>query len=107
MSDSKKRTLDAFFKPPPKKPRASETRVESEEGERHDVRDSTCPFSSIADQKKEREFTRHTTYPFPIPYFPVSIATELSSLPSTIGKEIKDQADLDLLYFEPYIPRYL
>lgn len=56
---------------------------------------------------KERKFTRHLTYPFPIPFFPLSISSELSSFPSTIGKEINNQADLDLLYFEPYIPKYL
>ena len=28
-------------------------------------------------------------------------------MPSTIGREIKDQAHLDLLYFEPFIPKYL
>jgi alkylated DNA repair dioxygenase AlkB len=38
---------------------------------------------------------------------PNSIASELASLPSTIGKAINDQADLDLLYFQPYIPKYL
>jgi alkylated DNA repair dioxygenase AlkB len=31
----------------------------------------------------------------------------LASLPSTVGKAINDQSDLDLLYFEPYIPKYL
>lgn len=28
-------------------------------------------------------------------------------MPSTIGKVINDQADLDLLYFQPYIPKHL
>lgn len=31
----------------------------------------------------------------------------MSSLPATIGRVINDQPDLDLLYFEPYVPNYL
>ncbi|KAM3084340.1 hypothetical protein ACMFMG_001552 [Clarireedia jacksonii] len=89
MSTSK-RTLDAFFKPPAKKARISDSGIKGE-----------------AVEELEREFTRHPQYPFPIPCFPQSIFSELSSLPSAIGKEINDQADLDLLYFKPYIPRYL
>ncbi|TGO16071.1 hypothetical protein BTUL_0032g00330 [Botrytis tulipae] len=86
-----KRTIDSFFKPPAKKPRVSEL-VTTEEAK---------------GEALEREFTRHSAYPFPIPCLPSSISSELSSFPSTIGKEINDQADLDLLYFEPYIPKYL
>lgn len=49
----------------------------------------------------------HPTYPFPIPGFPLHIEKELSSLPATIGRGINDQLDLDLLYFQPYVPGYL
>jgi hypothetical protein len=35
------------------------------------------------------------------------LGKELSSLPAREGKAIADQPDLDLLYFEPYIPSYL
>lgn len=31
----------------------------------------------------------------------------MSSLPAREGKTINDQPDLDLLYFEPYIPGYI
>ncbi|KAF7959914.1 hypothetical protein EAE96_001517 [Botrytis aclada] len=88
-----KRTIDSFFKPPAKKPRVSES--------------ATTEESKSTGEVLEREFTRHPTYPFPIPCLPSPISLELSSFPSTIGKEINDQADLDLLYFEPYIPKYL
>ncbi|KAF7927830.1 hypothetical protein BELL_0582g00040 [Botrytis elliptica] len=88
-----KRTIDSFFKPPAKKPRVSEL--------------ATTEEAKATGEALEREFTRHSTYPFPIPSLPSSISSELSSFPSTIGKEINDQADLDLLYFEPYIPKYL
>lgn len=37
----------------------------------------------------------------------MSLSREVSSLPARPGKAINDQADLDLLYFEPYIPDYL
>jgi alkylated DNA repair dioxygenase AlkB len=52
-------------------------------------------------------FSTHETYPFPIPHLPTSISSSLSSLPSTIGKNINNQPDLDLIYFQPYIPKYL
>jgi hypothetical protein len=32
---------------------------------------------------------------------------ELASLPARPGRVINDQPDLDLLYFEPYIPSYI
>jgi alkylated DNA repair dioxygenase AlkB len=50
-------------------------------------------------------YSVHQTYPFPIRKLSISITTELSSLPSSIGRAINDQLDLDLLYFEPYIPK--
>ncbi|TVY73514.1 DNA oxidative demethylase ALKBH2 [Lachnellula suecica] len=94
MSEStKKRTLDAFFKPPPKKTRVS---AETESGKVDD-----------APEIELTEYSRHKTYPFPVPHSPKSIEAELKSFPSTIGRAINDQADLDLLYFEPYIPKYL
>lgn len=31
----------------------------------------------------------------------------MSSLPARPGKLINDQPDLDLMYFEPYVPRYM
>jgi hypothetical protein len=31
----------------------------------------------------------------------------MTSLPARPGKAINDQPDLDLLYFEPYIPTYM
>jgi alkylated DNA repair dioxygenase AlkB len=76
---SKKRTLDNFFapKPQPKKPRL----------------ESSDPPSN------------HATYPFPVPQFPPDIIDALGFAPETEGKPINDQPDLDLLYFQPYIPK--
>ncbi|TAQ86291.1 hypothetical protein B7494_g5390 [Chlorociboria aeruginascens] len=89
--NSKKRTLDEFFNPPVKKPRVSDTEEES----------------LIKPSEEQVEFTHHANYPFPIACFPDSLSKELTSLPSTTGKPINDQADLDLVYFEPFIPKYL
>ncbi|KAH9243294.1 hypothetical protein K456DRAFT_1819859 [Colletotrichum gloeosporioides 23] len=80
---SKKRTLDAFFAPSAKKTRKEDETVEA-------VGKST-----------------HPNYPCPIVELAPSISKELSSLPARPGKGINDQPDLDLLYFEPYVPSYL
>ncbi|KAJ0385672.1 hypothetical protein COL922a_005914 [Colletotrichum nupharicola] len=80
---SKKRTSDAFFAPSAKKTRKEDETVEA-------VGKST-----------------HPNYPCPIVELAPSISKELSSLPARPGKEINDQPDLDLLYFEPYVPSYL
>ncbi|KAH6717846.1 DNA repair family protein-like protein [Leptodontidium sp. MPI-SDFR-AT-0119] len=91
---SKKRTLDAFFKPPPQKVKVSDAEGSSTATQEFKVEE---PF----------EYSNHQSYPFPIPHFKASITTNLASLPSTVGKAISDQPDLDLLYFQPYIPKYL
>lgn len=49
----------------------------------------------------------HPTYPFPIPGLPAHIEKDLSSLPAVPGRVQNDQLDLNLLYFEPYVPSYL
>lgn len=51
------------------------------------------------------DFSRHSTYPFPVPYLPSFISNHLPELPAVEGREIHDQADLDLVYFQPYIPQ--
>ncbi|KAM6531121.1 hypothetical protein FSOLCH5_000607 [Fusarium solani] len=82
---SKKRTLDAFFSPVVKKPR-NETNVNSEQ------------------TVEEATYSKHRHYPHPIKNLPTSISNELVTLPARPGREINDQPDLDLLYFEPFIP---
>ncbi|TPX16640.1 uncharacterized protein E0L32_003581 [Thyridium curvatum] len=78
---SKKRTLDAFF--------------------------TTTPKKQKTDQKQTTGYSTHQTYPFPISELPPAIGKELSSLPARPGRQINDQLDLDLLYFEPYVPGYI
>jgi alkylated DNA repair dioxygenase AlkB len=95
MTMSKKRTLDSFFLPSsPKRPRLSTEAQEPPEGVTTNTNDSTdLPTSN------------HHTYPYPIPHFPTHITNALSEVPATEGKEINNQPDLDLLYFQPYIPK--
>ncbi|RDL38467.1 Clavaminate synthase-like protein [Venustampulla echinocandica] len=90
-----KRTLDAFFKPPVKRQRISAT----EHGGRNPE------LATASDQ--DLQFSRHPMYPFPIKCFPQHIETAMASFPSATPRVINDQPDLDLLYFEPYIPRNL
>ncbi|KJZ76574.1 hypothetical protein HIM_03910 [Hirsutella minnesotensis 3608] len=83
---SKKRTLDAFFASSPKRPKAQNCEAKD------DV---------------PTDFSTHPQYPFPIAQLPPSMANEVASLPARPGRVIDDQPDLDLLYFEPYIPGYM
>lgn len=78
---SKKRTLDNFFTPKAQ-PSNKKPRLES----------SKPP-------------SNHSTYPFPIPQFPPDIVDGLGFVPATEGKAIDDQLELDLLYFQPCIPK--
>ncbi|KAF2436397.1 hypothetical protein EJ08DRAFT_578190 [Tothia fuscella] len=73
-----KRSLDAFFTPTQKKLRLEE---------------SSKPKSN------------HPTYPYPIPELPPTLVESLGFVPAVDGKPINDQPDLDLLYYQPYIPK--
>lgn len=88
-STIKKRGLDSFFSPVSQK----KTRV----GGNDDQVNFVAPQHS--------ETSRHSTYPFPIPYLPLDVHVHILELPAIKGREIHDQPDLDLLYFQPYIPR--
>ncbi|GJN72967.1 hypothetical protein PLIIFM63780_007033 [Purpureocillium lilacinum] len=86
---SNKRTIEAFFGSAPK-------------------RTKTQPDSiDIDTDTSNADTSKHAQYPHPIVNLPPSICKEISSLPAREAKVINDQPDLDLLYFEPYIPEYL
>ncbi|KAH0498348.1 hypothetical protein TgHK011_005604 [Trichoderma gracile] len=88
---SQKRTIDAFFGPPPKRSRSDVTKR-----------------TSIPEEQDEITLkTHHPTYPFPVAELPASISKELSSLPARPPRAVNNEPDLDLLYFEPYVPDYL
>ncbi|KAI1739363.1 DNA repair family protein [Xylaria scruposa] len=92
---SKKRTIDAYFGiPKAKKPRASDLVTLKDESIEHSI--ATNP---------NQGYTRHASYPFPIPHLPAILETEISGPPARAARVIADQPDLDLLYFEPYVAR--
>lgn len=73
----KRGALDTFFKPTaPKKPK----------------------YEASANS------TSHTAYPFSIPNLPEAFVEQLGFAPSEEGKVMNDQLDLDLIYYQPYIP---
>ncbi|OAA79599.1 DNA repair family protein [Akanthomyces lecanii RCEF 1005] len=91
-----KRTLDAFFAPSAKRPREAEAepvcRSPIHRGRRLPVQVST---------------SKHSAYPFDIADFPATLAKELSppNIPDKPGQSIDDKQDLDLLYFDPFVPK--
>lgn len=84
-----KRTLDGFFLPQNKRPR-------SDAGE--------PPIARSSSQSSELLST-HPTYPWPIPHLPSDVTSELEYLVTAQGKPINNQPHLDLLYFQPFIPK--
>jgi alkylated DNA repair dioxygenase AlkB len=47
----------------------------------------------------------HPTYPFAIPHLPPEMSELLNFAPATEGRPINDKPDLDLIYYQPYIPK--
>ncbi|CAO2656581.1 Nn.00g053840.m01.CDS01 [Neocucurbitaria sp. VM-36] len=46
----------------------------------------------------------HASYPFAIPHLPAPFLEQLGFAPSEEGQLMNDQLDLDLVYYQPYIP---
>ncbi|EXJ88407.1 hypothetical protein A1O1_05337 [Capronia coronata CBS 617.96] len=98
-----KRTLDTFFSSTPKKARvvglsplpSLETTNDRKYGIENEVEATSVPMKT----------TNHPTYPWPIPHLPRHIAEEMELLVTAQGTEMRDQPDLDLLYFQPFIPK--
>lgn len=88
---SKKRSLDSFFMPNSQK----KARVSIEAPK---IEPAPLDNSNL-------ETSNYPNYPFPVPRLPPHLLSQLSDVPASQGKEINDQPDLDLLYFQPYIPR--
>ena len=83
------RTLDSFSSPPPTKksrarPNSDQTQVANGE-----------PL----------QVSRHSAYPFAVPHLPLEISEILNFAPADEGRAIDDQPDLNLLYYQPYIPK--
>lgn len=80
-------TLDAFIVPPPTKRQRAE------------------PDSAAAPPEASKELSKHETYPWPVPHLPPGITNALHFAPSNEGRVINDEPDLDLIYYEPYVPK--
>lgn len=85
------RTLDSFFSPPPTKKYKAEDEP------------STGKVLNAVPVKT----SNHATYPFALPHLPSEINELLNFAPAEDGRVINDQPDLDLLYFQPYVPKYI
>jgi alkylated DNA repair dioxygenase AlkB len=66
-------------------------------------------FFKTAVAKKPRyeasaDKSRHTSYPFAIPHLPDLFLELLNFVPASKGKRMNEQLDLDLMYYQPYMP---
>ncbi|KAH7379100.1 hypothetical protein DE146DRAFT_625983 [Phaeosphaeria sp. MPI-PUGE-AT-0046c] len=50
------------------------------------------------------ESSHHAAYPFAIPHLPAPFMDQLGFAPADEGKVMNDQVDLDMVYYQPYIP---
>ena len=48
--------------------------------------------------------SNHESYPFSISYLPMQFLDQLGFAPAEEGRLMKDELDLDLVYYQPYIP---
>ncbi|KAL8698584.1 MAG: hypothetical protein Q9201_006485 [Fulgogasparrea decipioides] len=88
ISTSKKRALTDFFSPTSQKRARVSPPAPGSQAILADYLSSSYP-----------------TYPFSVPHLPLHITEKLSETPLAEGQAINDQPDLDLLYFQPFIPR--
>jgi alkylated DNA repair dioxygenase AlkB len=96
-----KRTLDAFFKPstaPTKRPKTDPEFATSNT--------TTSPEPSNIPTEDPKPPSQHPSYPIPIAQLPSHISVALEhATPATQPRNITNQPHLNLLHFQPYIPR--
>jgi hypothetical protein len=85
-----KQTLDGFFT----RPSAKKVRLSQETSSQPSP--ASCAGASRDD---------HPSYPWSMRHLPNDIKDGLELLVTAEGKAISDQPDLDLLYFQPFIPQ--
>lgn len=66
-------------------------------------------FKPVAPKKPKYEASTqkstHDSYPFGIPHLPEAFAEQLQFAPAEEGKVMNEERDLDMVYYQPYIPR--
>ncbi|PVI03749.1 2OG-Fe(II) oxygenase [Periconia macrospinosa] len=66
-------------------------------------------FKPVAPKKPKYEAnaktSTHPTYPFAVPHLPEAFAEQLQFTPAEEGKVMNEEKDLDMVYYQPYIPR--
>lgn len=107
-----KRTLDAFFtlSSPAKKPKTSSPTASAADAKAFSSTTGNPQGVPLEDDHAELADpspppSNHATYPHPIADLPVSILSILETLPATPSKPLPPRANLDTLYFTPFIPR--
>ena len=96
---SKKRPIESYFTSS-----ASKKRRDAQDEDQDPVRPFAVSQRSLANSPAQTGVSSHETYSFPIANLPARIGKELESLPARPPREMNDQPDLDLLYFQPYMP---
>jgi hypothetical protein len=104
-----KRTLESYF---PRSTAGKKLRTH-ESSSLHPYPAEARGVASICHEADEDALppSTHKTFPFPIPQLPGALRTLFkeqsltSSAAAAAARTINDQPDLDLLYFEPFVPR--
>ncbi|KAJ5301577.1 Oxoglutarate/iron-dependent dioxygenase [Penicillium antarcticum] len=100
-----KRTLDAFFKPtnPPSNPASTPKRPKTQENQ---AILKTTPAPQPTASEDQIPPSTHPSYPIPIANLPTHIKVGLEhATPARSPHEQKNQPELDLLHYRPYIPK--
>ncbi|KAH9844658.1 DNA repair family protein [Teratosphaeria destructans] len=94
-------TLDAFIS----RPATKRSRIEKtdEIGVLTTTGNLTSGDKSTTEESDK--VSSHHTYPFALPHLPPDIHHILNFAPAAEGRIIDDQPDLDLLYYQPYVPK--
>jgi alkylated DNA repair dioxygenase AlkB len=93
-----KRTLDAYLKP------AGSSATDASSSKK--LKETVPSPEDIKDAEISKSADTHPSYPFSISALHSHISTALkTTAPARAPKEINNQPHLDLLYYEPFIPR--
>lgn len=112
---SKKRTLHGFFAPASKKRSTSQPTQDSKDAvpspqDEVESNSTQLTTTSLTRWQEPATFSSHFTYPFPIQNLPKSLHDAITQLPDSSMKDpkiVNNQPHLDLVYYDPFIPRSL